>query len=95
MKALFLLVTLTVLATLFIGYYEVLEDAETHKVYFIKTSPTFQVRFRHLFANDADDKPLAQLSKQEREVVINYCKYRLGLETHLETQEELDVCKQR
>lgn len=89
---LFLLIVPAVLATLFVGYYDALEDAETHKVYFIKTSPTFQVRFRQLFAND---KPLAQLSKQEREVVINYCKYRLGLETHLETQEELDVCKQR
>ncbi|WP_407364582.1 hypothetical protein HKW97_24395 (plasmid) [Pseudomonas luteola] len=95
MKALLLLMVLAVLALLFVGYYEELEDAETHTVYFIKTSPTFQVRFRHLFASDADDKPLAQLSEQERDAVIDYCKYRLGIETQLKTQEELNVCKQR
>lgn len=95
MKRLFLLIVLAVLATLFVGYYDALEDAETHKVYFIKMSPTFQVKFRHLFANDSDDKPLTELSYQEREAVIDYCKYRLGIETQLKTQGELDACKQR
>jgi hypothetical protein len=95
MKKSLLIIVLTLLAVLFIGYYEVLEDAETHSVLFIKKSPTLQVKFRHLFANDADDKLLNQLSDEERRVVINYCKYRLGIETELKTQEELEACKQR
>ncbi|VVQ21368.1 hypothetical protein PS928_05164 [Pseudomonas fluorescens] len=95
MKKSLFIIALTLLTALFVGYYEVLEDAETRSVVFIKQSPTFQVKFRHLFANDADDKPLSQLSNQERQAVINYCKYRLGVTTDLKTQDELEVCKQR
>ncbi|HCS45386.1 MAG TPA: hypothetical protein DIW52_21585 [Pseudomonas sp.] len=95
MKKSLFIIALTLLTVLFVGYYEVLEDAETRSVVFIKQSSTFQVKFRHLFANDADDKPLSQLSDEERRAVINYCKYRLGVVTDLKTQDELDVCKQR
>lgn len=78
---------------LFIGYYEALEDAETRAVFFVKKYPTLQMKFLHIFANDADDKMLADLSEAERQAVINYCKYRLGMETRLETQADLDKCK--
>ncbi|AOE84994.1 hypothetical protein [Pseudomonas sp. TCU-HL1] len=94
MKKLPPIIALTLLAVLFVGYYEVLEEAETHSVFFIKKSPTLQVKFRHLFANDADDKPLNQLSDEEQRAVIDYCKYRLGIGTELKTQEELETCKQ-
>jgi hypothetical protein len=95
MKKLIAIGTFSLLAVLFIGFYESLDDAEVSNVFFIKKSPTLQVKFRNLFANDADDKPLEELTTEQREQVIDYCKYRLGIETELNTQEELEVCKQR
>ncbi len=62
-------------------------------MFFIKSSPTLQVRFENIFLTDADDKPLERLSDEERGLVIAYCKYRLGIETELDTQDELNVCK--
>ena len=95
MKKIIALTILGLLAVLYVGYYESLDDAEVNKVFFIKKSPTLQVKFRHLFANDADDKPLAKLTAEQREQVIDYCKYRLGIETELKSQEELEACKTR
>lgn len=95
MKKSIVITVLALLAVLYVGYYESLDDAEVNKVFFIKKSPTLQVKFRHLFANDADDKPLEKLTAEQREQVIDYCKYRLGIETALNNQEELEACKQR
>lgn len=95
MKKLIALVILGLLAVLYIGYYESLGDAEVNKVFFIKKSPTLQIKFRHLFANEADDKPLEKLTSEQRKQVIDYCKYRLGIETALNNQDELEMCKQR
>lgn len=95
MKKLIILAILALLAVLYVGYYESLDDAEVNKVFFIKKSPTLQVKFRHLFANDADDKPLEKLTAEQLEQVVDYCKYRLGIETTLNNQKELDACKQR
>jgi hypothetical protein len=95
MKKSIVITILGLLAVLFVGYYESLDDAEVNKVFFIKKSPTLQIKFRNLFANDADDKPLERLTDDQREQVIDYCKYRLGIETALHNQEELEACKQR
>lgn len=95
MKSLAALITLSLLAILFVGYYKALDDGDVRRVFFIKRAPTLQVHFHHLFANDADDKPLAQLSEEQREQVIDYCRYRLGIVTELSTQEQLEACKAR
>lgn len=95
MKKLIAFAIFGLLAMLYVGYYESLDDAEVNKVFFIKKSPSLQVKFRHLFANDADDRPLEKLTAEQREEVINYCKYRLGIETELQSQEELGACKLR
>ncbi|MBU1332176.1 MAG: hypothetical protein KJ884_08110 [Gammaproteobacteria bacterium] len=95
MKKLIAFTAFALLGVLYVGYYESLDDAEVNKVFFIKKSPTLQIKFRNLFANDADDKPLAKLTASQREQVIDYCKYRLGIETTLSSQEELEACKQR
>lgn len=95
MKKLIAFVIFGLLATLYVGYYESLDDAEVNKVFFIKKSPSLQVKFRHLFANDADDKPLEKLTSDQRQQVISYCKYHLGIDTALTSQEELEACKQR
>ena len=95
MKKLIVITALALLAVLYVGYYESLDDAELNKVFFIKKFPTLQIKFRNLFANDADNKHLVKLTAEQREQVIDYCKYRLGIETALNNQEELEACKQR
>ncbi|GFM67725.1 hypothetical protein K5D57_01015 [Pseudomonas cichorii] len=95
MKKIIALLTLTLIAWLFIGCYESIDDAEVNTVFFIKKRPTLQLKFVNLFANDADDKKLHELNEEQRELVINYCKYRLGIETLLVNEAELGECKKR
>lgn len=95
MKKLIILIALALGAVLFTGYYKAIDDAELNTVFFIKKTPTFQLKFENLFANDADNKKLLELDNEERQLVIDYCKYRLGIETELKTQEELETCKSR
>ncbi|PCR95747.1 hypothetical protein CP336_14690 [Pseudomonas fluorescens] len=95
MKSLLIILSTTIVAILYIGFYEKMEDAYPEKVFFIKKSPTFQIKFENIFAYESDDKKLSELSEMERSLVINYCKYRLGLDTTLKSQSELEKCKQR
>lgn len=95
MKSLLIILSTTIVAMLYIGFYEKMEDAYPEKVFFIKKSPTFQMEFENIFAYESDDKKLSELSEGERSLVINYCKYRLGLDTTLKSQSELEECKQR
>lgn len=76
-----------------VGFYETYFAEDNRTVFFIKKYPTLQIRFENIFLSDQDDKPLSRLSDEERDVVIAYCKYRLGIETELKTQDELDACK--
>lgn len=96
-KALVLsLMTATFLAAwLSTGVYKTRFAEDNRLVFFIKKQPSFQVRFINPFATDADTKKLSQMSAEERQEVIDYCRYRLGIETELKTQEELDSCEQR
>ncbi|MGE8497078.1 MAG: hypothetical protein ACN6O6_06165 [Pseudomonas sp.] len=91
-----LLVALAVsLAWLGVGFYKTYFAEDNRLVFFIKKHPTFQVRFENIYASDQDDKPLERLNDEERQVVIAYCKYRLGIRTELNSQAELEMCKQR
>lgn len=95
MKILITSLALALLAVLLIGYYDTRYAEDNKTVFFIKKQPTFQMEFENLFANDADNKKLHELNDEERQFVIDYCKYRLGIKTDLKTQEELEACKQR
>lgn len=95
MKKALIVITLACIAILYVGYYETRYVEDNKMVFFIKKAPTLQVEFVNLFANDADNKKVHELDDEERQVVIDYCKYRLGIETELKTQEELEICKQR
>ncbi|MCC6076709.1 hypothetical protein ACFPTX_03150 [Pseudomonas sp. GCM10022188] len=77
------------------GFYETRFAEDNRVVFFIKKHPTLQIQFENIFLTDEDEKPLDRLREEERRAVINYCKYRLGIETKLKTQEELEACKQR
>lgn len=95
MKKIIALLTVVLSTALFVGYYNSIEDAEIHSHFFIKKKPTLQIKFFNIFANDADSKKLHQLTNQERKRVIDYCVYRLGIETTLSSQLELEACEKR
>lgn len=92
---LFLIILVLAFSWLNVGVYETRFAEDNRVVLFIKKHPTLQVQFVNIFLTDEDEKLLDQLSDEERRTVINYCKYRLGIETGLRTQEELETCKQR
>lgn len=79
----------------FVGYYNSIDDAEINTRYFIKRYPMFQMEFVNLFANDSDHKSVDELSDEERGLIIDYCRYRFGINTRLVTQTDLEACKQR
>lgn len=93
MKKAFVCLLVVLYFVLNYGYYIYIEDAEVERVFFKKKSITLQVRFDNIFANQGDDKVLSDLSSEERDKVINYCKYRLGIITELSTRCELERCK--
>lgn len=95
MKAIFVIIALTLTAILYIGYYETLYAEDNKMVFFFKKTPTFQMEFVNLFVSDTDRKELQDLNDEQRQLVIDYCKYRLGIETELKTQSELEACKKR
>jgi hypothetical protein len=91
----FLIILVLAFSWLNVGVYETRFAEDNRVVFFIKKHPTLQVQFVNIFLTDEDEKLLDQLSDEERRMVINYCKYRLGIETGLRTHEELETCKQR
>ncbi|MFV3308530.1 hypothetical protein ACNFBT_24980 [Pseudomonas sp. NY15181] len=95
MKRLIVFLLMLCVAHLYVGFYKTRWAEDNKRVFFIKKYPSLQVEFVNLFASDADDKPLYQLSPLERAAVRDYCKYRLGIETDLKTQADLDACKER
>lgn len=95
MKSLLIIVPTILVAFLYIGFYERMEDAYSEKVFFIKKYATLQIKFENIFAYESDDKKLSELSDTERQLVIQYCKYRLGVTTILQNQSELEECKKR
>lgn len=88
-----LLGSIALSACLGLGYYETKFAEDNRIVFFIKKQPTLQIKFENIFLTDEDEKPLARLSNEDREKIIKYCKYRLGITTNLENQESLDACK--
>ncbi|CAI8740067.1 hypothetical protein D3C76_609590 [compost metagenome] len=95
MKSLLIIFPIAFLVFLYTGFYEKMEDAYPEKVFFIKKSPALQMKFENIFAYESDDKKLSELTDTERQLVIQYCKYRLGIITTLKSQNELEACKKR
>jgi hypothetical protein len=95
MKRLLIAALLASIAHLYIGYYTPQSTHEESTVFFIKKHPTLQMKFKNLYTRDGDTKSLADLGAVEANIIINYCKYRLGVETRLESEEQLESCKRR
>jgi hypothetical protein len=95
MKRLLALALLCLLAALNIGYYEALEDGDVERIFFIKKYPTLQMRFYNIHANDGEIRKVATLSDEQRKKIIDYCKYRLGIDTALLTQDDVELCRRK
>jgi hypothetical protein len=95
MKKLLVAATLALLAVLYLGYYEALEDGDIETILFIKKHPTFQMKFYNIHANDGEIRKVERLTEEERKWIIDYCRYRLGIETDLRTQDDVETCRKK
>jgi len=95
MKELLIAVIVALLSVLYVGYYEALEDGDIDTVVFIKKHPTFQMKFYNIHANDGEIRKVERLTAEERGWIIDYCGYRLGIDTGLKTQDDVERCRKR
>ncbi|MBV4476848.1 hypothetical protein [Pseudomonas botevensis] len=95
MKRNLIVAMLAVMMVLYVGYYEALEDGGIETIVFIKNHPTFQMRFYNIHANDGEIRKVERLTAEERGWIIDYCRYRLGIDTHLKTQDDVEMCRQK
>lgn len=95
MKKLMTLIVLVLVTVLYVGYYEALEDGDIETILFIKKHPTFQIKFYNIHANDGEIRQVERLTQQERQWITDYCRYRLGIDTDLKTQADVEVCRKK
>jgi hypothetical protein len=95
MKKLIALMVLVLVTVFYVGYYEALEDGDIETILFIKKHPTFQIKFYNIHANDGEIRQVERLTEQERKWIIDYCRYRLGIDTDLKTQHDVEVCRKK
>lgn len=95
MKKLIALIVLVLVAVLYVGYYEALEDGDIETILFIRKHPTFQMKFYNIHANDGEIRQVERLTEQERQWIMDYCRYRLGIDTDLKTQNDVEVCRKQ
>ncbi|EJL08926.1 hypothetical protein [Pseudomonas chlororaphis] len=95
MKKLLIAAALALWAVLYIGYYEALEDGDIETILFIKKHPTFQMKFYNIHANDGEIRQVERLAEEERKWIIDYCRYRLGIDTDLKTQNDVEMCRKK
>jgi hypothetical protein len=92
MKYLLLAALFALLTVLKVGYYNEVSDGEVNTIFFIKKYPTPRMKFFNIHANDGDYRQVDKLSDELRQDIIDYCKYRLGIETTLKTQADVEMC---
>ncbi len=95
MKKLLIAAILAVVTMLYVGYYEALEDGDIETIVFIKKHPTFQMKFYNIHANDGEIRKVERLTAEERGWIIDYCRYRLGIDTDLKTQDDVEMCRKK
>jgi hypothetical protein len=79
-------------AILNIGYYETHWAEDNIAVFFIKKESTLQMKFENMFATDSDFDPVHELSDNDRQDLIDYCRYHLGYITRIENEADRDGC---
>ena len=94
-KRLALVCVLGILLVLNVGYYKALEDGDVETIWFLKKTPTLQVKFYNIHANDGEIRKVESLTEEQRTRIIDYCKYRLGISTSLTTQQDVETCRKK
>lgn len=92
MKYLLLISLLIFLVVVNVGYYNEVSEGEVNAIFFIKKTPTLRMKFYNIHANDGDYRKIDKLSNELRQDIIDYCKYRLGIETEVKTQADIEMC---
>jgi hypothetical protein len=64
---------------LYVGYYDSAIDHDEHRIYFLKSAPTFRREFVNPFANEGDAPTVDNLPSSTRRELIDYCKNAYGL----------------
>lgn len=95
MKTCLIAAILALVTMLYVGYYEALEDGDIETIVFIKKHPTFQMKFYNIHANDGEIRKVERLTAEERGWIIDYCRYRLGIDTDLKTQDDVEMCRKK
>lgn len=93
--ALIALIVLVLVTVLYVGYYEALEDGDIETILLIKKHPTLQMKFYNIHAYDGEIRQVERLTQEERNWIIDYCRYRLGIVTDLKTQNDVEVCRKK
>lgn len=96
MKKIILLFTVVLIITawtvLNIGYYDTHWAEDNITVFFIKKEPALQIEFENMFATDSDFDPVHELRDDDRQDLIDYCRYHLGYITQIEDESDRDEC---
>lgn len=95
MKYFVLAILTSLLLILNIGFYNEVSDAEVNRIFFIKKHPTFRVQFFNIHANDGNHRRIEKLTSEQRQDIIDYCKYRLGIDSEVTTQADIEMCAKR
>lgn len=86
-------VAVIIATTLSFGYYKTSWVEDNEIAFFIKNSPTLQIKFVNYFSTNSEGKSkIHKLDNNDRRLIIDYCKYHLGIEIDIKTQEEMDTC---
>lgn len=75
-----------------VGYYDTHWAEDNITVFFIKKEPTPLIKFENMFATDRDFDPVRDLSDDDRQDLVDFCRYRLGYVTRIETEADRDGC---
>jgi hypothetical protein len=53
------------------------------------------MKFHNIHANDGEIRKVERLTAEERGWIIDYCRYRLGIDTDLKTQDDVEMCRKK
>jgi hypothetical protein len=91
MKYTMLAALISLLFVLNIGFYNEVSDGEVNQIFFIKKTPTLQIKFTNIHANDGNFRGVEKLTSVQRQDIIDYCKYRLGIDSKVATQADIEM----
>jgi len=60
--------------------------------FFSEESPTLRMKFYSIHANDGDYRKIDRLTNELRQDIIDYCKDRLGIDTEVKAQANIEMC---